>query len=119
MKRLLQRTCYLLGLTFLLSSNKSDLPADTPACIRDLIAQLQEKPMSNPAASVFQYNYGERTVYYMPPPGCCDKFSVLMDGFCQVICAPDGGFTGGGDGKCADFSRVATDRKLVWRDDRK
>lgn len=45
--------------------------------------------------------------------------SRLFDENCNRICAPDGGKTGKGDGKCPDFFEKRTDEKLVWKDERK
>jgi hypothetical protein len=35
------------------------------------------------------------------------------------MCAPDGGFTGKGDGKCTYFFDARTNEKLIWEDERK
>ena len=55
--------------------------------------------------------------YYVPPQ-CCDQFSTLYDADGAVICAPDGGITGRGDGKCPDFFQSRTNEKLFWEDSR-
>ena len=67
---------------------------------------------------MYRYHYDGRTVYYLPPH-CCDQYSDLLDENCKVICHPDGGLTGRGDGKCPDFFTKATDRELVWQDARR
>jgi hypothetical protein len=36
----------------------------------------------------------------------------------RLICQPDGGITGKGDGKCPDFDKNKTNEKLVWQDPR-
>jgi hypothetical protein len=41
--------------------------------------------------------------------------SELLDGACRVLCHPDGGITGGGDGRCADFAATRKDGELLWR----
>lgn len=56
-------------------------------------------------------------MYYVPPQ-CCDQFSTLYDANGNVICAPDGGFFGTGDGRCPDFFTDRTNEKLVWNDGR-
>ena len=43
--------------------------------------------------------------------------SVLLDDQCNIICNPDGGFNGGGNGKCIDFSKNRTEGKLKWKDE--
>jgi len=45
--------------------------------------------------------------------------STLHDMNGRVICAPDGGFAGGGDGKCSDFFELRMDEVLIWSDTRK
>lgn len=113
------RLLILIGLMVLLSCKKDDgIPTGTPVCVQDLIAQMQKDPVRNPAGSVSQYTYKGQTVYYVPPT-CCDQFSILMDASCQTICAPDGGFTGIGDGRCSDFFKVAKDEKVIWQDPRR
>ncbi len=89
-----------------------------PACIKDLIIQISKEPVRNPAAIIIQYQYKNMTVYYIPP-FCCDMFGVLMDDQCNVICLPDGGIVGNGDGSCSDFAKKATHRNIIWEDDRK
>ncbi|WP_374758097.1 DUF6970 domain-containing protein [Fibrella forsythiae] len=112
------RSALLIGLSCTLSCSTDAIPADTPACIRDQIAQMQAAPVRNPRGSVTQYSYKGRAVYYIPSD-CCDGLNVLLDADCTVICAPDGGFSGSGDGRCRDFYQTATDKKLIWQDDRK
>jgi len=46
-------------------------------------------------------------------------FSELYEDDCTLICAPDGGITGMGDGKCSDFFTERTAPELIWEDDRK
>jgi hypothetical protein len=41
-----------------------------------------------------------------------------MDESCSIICSPDGGFSGKGDGNCIDFFEKRTNGKLIWRDKR-
>ena len=36
-----------------------------------------------------------------------------------VICHPDGGITGRGDGRCPDFFVERRNERVVWRDQRK
>ena len=41
---------------------------------------------------------GQRFYLFTPP--CCDQFNKLYDANGHYVCAPSGGFTGGGDGRC-------------------
>jgi hypothetical protein len=88
-----------------------------PAWVDDLIAQLESEPVRNPPASITRFNYLGQQVYYVPP-FCCDQFSVLYDSTGAVLCAPDGGITGSGDGRCSDFFAERTDEHTIWRDNR-
>ncbi|AXE19522.1 hypothetical protein DR864_18150 [Runella rosea] len=97
---------------------KEDIPSDTPACIKEKIEQMKKDAVTNPPREVWQYTFNNQTVYYIPPM-CCDVFSELYDAQCNLICHPDGGITGMGDGKCPDFFEKRKNEKLIWRDDRK
>ena len=99
------------------SCNKEKIAKDTPDCIKSEIAKIQSEEVRNPPASVWQYQYNGKTVYYIPSY-CCDMFSQLFDDHCNLICSPDGGITGGGDGQCTDFFDRRKHEKLVWQDGR-
>ncbi|MFC6195967.1 DUF6970 domain-containing protein [Dyadobacter subterraneus] len=58
------------------------------------------------------------TLYFIPP-SCCDVFSELLDENYNLLCSPDGGITGGGDGKCLDFVKKASNQKLIWNDEKR
>ena len=88
-----------------------------PACIQIKIKDFKSKPKRNPPASIIQYSYKGQTVYYITSD-CCDKYNQLLDSNCSLICSPDGGFTGEGDGKCTDFRSKKTNEKLIWKDSR-
>jgi hypothetical protein len=91
--------------------------SENPDCTDELIIKFQNEPVGNPPQSIWRYEYNGETVYYIPPQ-CCDQYSILQDAECEIICAPDGGFTGHGDGNCPDFFTNRTDEKLVWKDSR-
>lgn len=109
-----------VGLAIVLQAQtcKKDDFKNVPPCILEKIEQFKKEGVANPPASVWQYEYNGQTVYYIPPR-CCDIPSSLYDSNCNLICSPDGGFTGKGDGKCADFAQKRTKEKLIWKDDRK
>ncbi len=89
----------------------------TPACILQRIEQIKKQPLWNPAAEINEYTYNGKTVYLISAD-CCDRYSQLVDENCNYLCAPSGGITGRGDGKCADFSEKAKLVRLIWKDDR-
>lgn len=88
-----------------------------PAWIDDSIAAIRSRPVTNPGESFWQYRFNGGTAYYRPAI-CCDIFSTLYDVNGNVICHPDGGIAGTGDGRCKDFLSARTDEKLIWQDPR-
>lgn len=88
-----------------------------PGWVNQLIAEFQSEPVGNPPQSIWSYEYNGQTVYYIPPQ-CCDQFSILYDSTGYIICAPDGGFTGRGDGQCPDFFQERKNECLIWQDSR-
>jgi hypothetical protein len=88
-----------------------------PACIQQKIEDIKAQPKWNPPAEVHAYQYKGKTVYYFTS-NCCDQYNVVYDADCNYLCAPDGGYTGRGDGKCADFKAAAEHIRLVWKDPR-
>ncbi|MBT9394996.1 hypothetical protein KLP40_17655 [Hymenobacter sp. NST-14] len=82
-----------------------------------LIEQLKQKPKQTPAAEITQYTYQGRTVYLVTG-GDPSNYSYLFDNCGNVVCAAAGGTNNTGDGRCADFAATATNRTLIWRDQR-
>jgi hypothetical protein len=94
--------------------------SDTSARPKWLQARIQSvlsERKRNPIIRILSYQYQGQTVYYQSAP-CCDQFSTVFDTKGRVICNPDGGITGKGDGKCPDFEKNKTTEKLVWQDPR-
>ena len=73
-----------------------------------------ERAGSAAPAYVARYEYRDQRVYYVAPR-CCDVPSFLYDSSGTVLCSPDGGFTGQGDGQCPDFMAQRTNEKILWR----
>lgn len=96
------------------TAGKSEAP---PKWLKDLIRQYEKGPQGNPALTVWEFRYKGKKVYYIPPQ-CCDQYSELYDEKGGQLCAPDGGMTGRGDGKCADFYELRKNGRLLWRDTR-
>ncbi|HUH73798.1 MAG TPA: hypothetical protein VLZ75_05265 [Chitinophagales bacterium] len=99
-------------------NENNNIPKDAPICIQNGIKHLLSVPVTNPPASIWQYDYNEQTVYYLPPQ-CCDMPSYVIDDECKIICSPGGDITGAGDGKCKDFIEKRKNEKLIWKDQRK
>ncbi len=88
-----------------------------PAWLKARIAAVLAERKRNPITRILSYNYGGQTVYYQSAP-CCDQFSQVFDSQGRLVCQPEGGITGKGDGKCRDFDKTKTNEKLVWQDPR-
>jgi hypothetical protein len=108
----------LLFAAILLGSSacSANPPARAP-WIDALIARFEAEPVANPPHRIVSFRYRDQTVYYVPP-SCCDQPSTLYDQNGEVMCAPDGGMTGRGDGRCADFSHARSNEALIWADSR-
>ena len=88
-----------------------------PVWVEKMIAGFEVAPVANPPQRILRYRYRDQTVYYIPPT-CCDQPSVLYDAKGDAICEPDGGMTGRGDGRCADFRNRRSEESVVWSDPR-
>lgn len=88
-----------------------------PSCIQQKITEIKAQPRWNPPAEINEYEYNGKKVYLVTA-NCCDQYITLVDASCNYICAPSGGITGSGDGKCKDFFQVAKHIRLVWKDER-
>jgi len=110
-------TCFLLlSISFIgcVESSGENLP---PFLVK--LVELYEagSPDSSPG-SVWKYSYKDSEVFYFPPLYCCDIPSELYNIEGKVMCSPDGGFAGVGDGKCPDFLEERKDGVLLWKDTR-
>ena len=95
--------------------------ADTtarPLWLRQRIAVvLAERKKPQPTIRMFRYAYKGQQVYWESAP-CCDQYSTVYTLKGKIICHPDGGITGNGDGQCASFDKEKTNERLVWQDPR-
>lgn len=90
---------------------------EIPSCIAQKIEFIKAQPKWNPAAEVNEYLYQGKKVYLFTS-NCCDQYIELYDENCNYLCAPSGGLTGKGDGKCVDFYTAAKHIQLIWKDPR-
>jgi len=88
-----------------------------PPCIQEKIEAIKQQPKYNPPATVYRYLYMGKNVYLFSSD-CCDQYNYLFDKDCNVICAPSGGITGRGDGRCSNFKQMASEETLIWKDPR-
>lgn len=108
----------LMFLTFYANHCSHPSSADEyPEWLEEFIIQFQNEPVRNPPQSIWQYEYGGKIVFYIPPQ-CCDQYSILYDSDGNIICFPDGGLSGYGDGRCPDFFSERKNEKLIWKDNR-
>ncbi|MBL7701415.1 MAG: hypothetical protein JNM14_04155 [Ferruginibacter sp.] len=100
-------------------ANNKDLQGESPgdvvipSCIKTKIDSFKLKEAHEKPQRVVEYMYKGKKVYYVVMP-CCDFFNEVYDDKCNFLGAPDGGFTGKGDGKLPDFFEEAKNKKLVW-----
>ena len=100
----------------LLSCDNEEGGTEVPSCIERKIDEIKSETVWNPPAQVWKWENDENTYYYITSE-CCDQWNYLYDEQCNVVCAPDGGITGMGDGNCPEFSEPI-DKSLIWADDR-
>ena len=89
--------------------------SEIPKWLTDLIQRLEKEPVTNPPASITEYEYKGQAVYFLPQR-CCDIFSNLYDADGNIIGHPDGGITGEGDGRVPDFFDKRRDERPIWKD---
>lgn len=102
----------LLLFCFFLSTscNKKDEFDQLPRCILDKIIFLKKQPYPS---ELWKWEWNSGQGYYLNTADCIDCYHFLYDDNCERICAPDGGFSGGGDGLCPEFINLK--QTLIWR----
>ncbi len=100
------------------TNNNNNTSAKKRSWVEKTIDSLKNQALQYPPAEIWQYIYNDDTVYYFSPP-CCDQFSSVYNTKGMLICHPDGGFTGKGDGLCPDFRIKSRHETLVFKDERK
>ncbi len=90
---------------------------DIPECMAIKIEAMKSVPPAEPRRQVVRYLYNGHPVYYISAP-CCDRMNELYDEQCNLVCSPDGGFTGMGDGRCPEFNQLKSSPVVIWEDDR-
>lgn len=114
------RLLWVVGVVVLLlqvgcGSGAADV--DAPPWLEATIGEISSEPVSNPPTEIWRYSYDDDVVYYRPAR-CCDIPSTVWDAEGAIVCHPDGGITGAGDGACPDFAAQRSNEHLVWRDPR-
>ncbi len=106
---------FLLILVFSCAKDKTQ-SMGLPACVQAKIETIKNQPVENPPKEVWKWQVDGNTYYYFTA-ACCDQYTELYDSNCNLVCHPDGGFTGSGDGNCPTFSGNIV-KTLVWKDPR-
>ena len=88
-----------------------------PLWLEQRIRTIMATRKRNPIIRVTRYQYDGEAVYYESAP-CCDQQSTLYNLKGKVLCHPEGGITGRGDGRCSSFDKRRTNEQLVWQDPR-
>lgn len=88
-----------------------------PGWLETRIQNLSTEPRQNPPARIMRYRFEGQVVYYETLGGG-DQYSNLYDQNGKIICHPEGGITGKGDGNCRYFTKRRTEERLVWQDAR-
>jgi hypothetical protein len=91
-------------------------PEVQPPWLQQLIERQMAEPVANPPAFIARQEYASG-VYYFLPSRCCDIWSDLYDADGALVCHPDGGITGAGDGNCPELGAMLSE-EIVWRDPR-
>lgn len=103
-------SCFLI-LSVVWSCESINIAPSAPDCLKKIIRTSKPEPNE-----ISRYVYNGKTVYLVIPD-CCDQYISLYDDNCNFLCAPSGGLTGKGDGKCPDFYDKATKGELIWKKD--
>ena len=93
------------------------IPDDIPGWLSREIQSAREAPVTNPPAAFWSATFRNEVVYGRTSE-CCDAFTYIRSASGQVICAPSGGISGQGDGRCPDYHSAASNEQLIWRDAR-
>ncbi|MFA6049257.1 MAG: hypothetical protein WC792_04940 [Candidatus Micrarchaeia archaeon] len=93
------------------------LPEGTPTAIADVISRQGTLPLANPPATIVQCDYDNKATYYLPPRSPTEM-SSLYDADGTILCSPDGGLAGTGDGRCPNYFETRANCNAIWEDPR-
>ena len=84
-----------------------------PDWLSQRIAVFERTPEDAEAVEILALPHAGDTAYLFVAP-CCDQFNLLYDAQGRRLCAPSGGITGRGDGRCEPPPDLSSARP-VWR----
>jgi hypothetical protein len=93
--------------------DRSDDYEGLPMCVEKQLTK--QDAVRKPPVEVWRWNVDDKTYYYFRSE-CCDQYNYLFDDNCEIVCAPDGGFSGKGDGTCPQFEGQI-EKSLIWKDE--
>jgi hypothetical protein len=114
------RALHLLTIVYLLSGCASAGNRES-VWVEKKIREFESAPVANPPRAIYASTYQGNEVVYISA-ACCDIPDALYSRDGDLICAPSGGFTGRGDGRCPDFfegGKKQPAMRLIWQDERK
>jgi len=82
---------------------------DVPNCFKKKVRQ-------NDVRIIRKWEVDNQVFYSISYNNCADCFTELYDENCEYICAPSGGFSGGGDGNCPTWNGTIT-TTVAWEAD--
>ncbi|HEV6966737.1 DUF6970 domain-containing protein [Roseateles sp.] len=85
-------------------------PPEGDPAVREQIRRFEAGTLPPVSGMVSMTTPEGRRAYLIYGP-CCDHWNRLYDAEARLICAPSGGFTGEGDGKCPAWVHEAQ----TWR----
>jgi len=107
MKKSILFLALITTITLFSSCKKIDKDLGTPNCLNSKITE-------HDATQVWKWESSQET-FYLFFLGCCDQFDLLYDEDCNLVCAPSGGFSGGGDGTCSESLLMTEfDKTLIF-----
>ena len=115
------RSMLMLALSTVAPGCQADANTEhLPAFLRQLIEEYEAASEQRYPFEIWRYEYEGESVFYVPLARalCCDIQSVLYSVDGEILCRPDGGFTGRGDGRCPDFDPRASEGVRVWGEQR-
>lgn len=91
----------LLAIAAVASAGPSNpAPSTEPDQRAATFAALQRLVLSQRKAPLLRYVLDDGQVVYLAMAPCCDRFNDLFDAQGNPVCAPSGGLSGAGDGRC-------------------
>ena len=86
---------------------------ELPAWLQLQIDEFQAGPEQSAPIEIWQITNKGKAAYFFVAP-CCDQYNPLYGESGQLLCYPNGGFHGRGDGVCLRPADLRTPVVFVW-----